>query len=371
MKILLFANTDWYLYNFRLPLAKALRARGADVTLLSPPGEYAARLQGEGFRWLAFPFERKGMNPLAELAAILRLRRLYRRERPDLVHHFTVKPVLYGSLAARLAGVPAVVNSITGLGYLFLGKGIGRRLLRTLARTLYRLSLGRTRVIFQNEDDRRAFLDLHLVRPEQADLVPGSGVDMTRFVPASEPDGTPVVLLAARLLWDKGVGEFVEAARQLTVRARFVLAGDPDADNPAAVPPEQLRAWQEEGVVEWQGWQDDMPTVLAGANIFCLPSYREGLSKTLAEAAACGRAIVTTDVPGCRDVVAHGVNGLLVEPRNADALAEAISALLADPSLRRKMGAAGRRIAEERFSIEHVVGATLAMYRQAGLKGLS
>jgi glycosyltransferase involved in cell wall biosynthesis len=371
MKIILFANTDWYLYNFRLPLAKALRARGADVTLLSPPGEYAARLQAEGFRWLAFPLNRKGMNPLAELVTILRLRRLYRRERPDLVHHFTVKPVLYGSLAARLAGIPAVVNSITGLGYLFLGGGTRRRLLRTLARMLYRVSLGGTRVIFQNEDDRRAFLDLRLVRPEQADLVPGSGVDVTRFVPAPEPAGTPVVLLAARLLWDKGVGEFVEAARRLTVRARFVLAGDPDADNPAAVPPEQLRAWQEEGVVEWQGWQDDMPAVLAGASVFCLPSYREGLSKTLAEAAACGRAIVTTDVPGCRDVVAHGVNGLLVPPRNADALAEAIAALLADPSLRRKMGAAGRRIAEEHFSIEHVVGATLAVYRQTGLKGLS
>lgn len=372
MRALFFANTDWYLYNFRLSLAKDLRARGMEVTLLSPPGKYSALLELEGFRWLAFPMSLNGMNPLVELGVILRLARLYHHERPDLVHHFTVKCVLYGSLAGRLEGIPYIINSVTGLGFLFLDGGIFKRLLQTLARILYRLCLGGTRVIFQNEDDRRAFLVGGLVRPEAAELVRGSGVDLERFAPTPESEDIPVVLLAARMLWDKGVGEFVEAARRLKIQgvpARFVLVGDTYTGNPATISAAQLQVWQDEGVVEWWGWRDDMPSVLAEATVFCLPSYREGMSKILIEAAACGRAIITTDTPGCRDIVEHGVNGLLVRVKDADGLAKAIETLLADPDLRRRMGAAGRRRIEEEFSMERVVRETLTIYQKAGLKG--
>lgn len=373
MKILLFANTDWYLYNFRLPLARALRQAGAEVVLLSPPGEYSARLEADGFRWLAFPLKRKSMNPLVELGSILHLAKLYRRERPDLVHHFTIKCVLYGSLAGHLTSIPFIINSVTGMGYIFTGGSLLQRLLQTIVHILYRLSLGRTRVIFQNEEDRRVFIKNRMVKEENTELIRGSGVDVHHFTPLPEPQGTPVVLLAARLLWDKGVGEFVEAARRLKasrVDARFILIGEPFPDNPATIPANQLQLWQDEGIIEWWGWQDDMPAVLAGSNIFCLPTYREGLSKILVEAAACGRAIITTDIPGCRDVVVHGVNGLLVKVKDVDGLVQAILRLKDDADLRQRMGVAGRRMAEELFSTTRIINETLLVYARAGLGGL-
>ncbi len=369
MKVILFANTSWYLYNFRLPLARALRDRGVDVVLLAPPDDYAPRLQAEGFRWLPAPLERRGMNPWREAVTVAALTRLYRREQPDLAHHFTLKPVLYGSLAARLAGLPRVVNAVTGLGYVFTGGGVQRHALRALVKAAYRGTVRPTWTIFQNADDRDYFLSHGLAHPARMALIPSSGVDLTRFSPRPEPEGRPVVMLAARLLWDKGVAEFVQAAESLRrrgVSARFVLVGDTYDGNPSAVPRAQLRAWEAEGLVEWWGWQDDMPSVLAQAHVVCLPSYREGLPKTLIEAAALGRPVVTTDAPGCRDAVRDGETGLLVPVRDAAALAAALERLLTDPDLRRRMGQAGRRFAA-RFSVEGVVTDTLAVYRRTGL----
>jgi glycosyltransferase involved in cell wall biosynthesis len=379
VKVILFANTDWFLYNFRLRLAIALRQRGAEVVLLSPPGDYSTRLEQAGFRWLPFRMARRGMNPLAELGTILRLARLYRRERPELVHHFTIKCVLYGSLAGRWTGVPAVVNAITGLGYVFTegGRTAGswpKRLLRTLVSFWYRLALRGTQVIFENQDNLAEFVRQGLVRPEAAHLVRGAGVDVTAFRPSSEPAGGPVVMLAARMLWDKGVGEFVEAARRLRaegVQASFVLVGDTYADNPAAIPIEQLRAWQQEGAVAWWGWHDDMPAMIEKAHVICLPSYLEGLPTVLLEAAACGRPVVTTDVPGCRDAVLPNVSGLLVPVRDVGALADAIRRLIQAPDLRRKMGRAGREMVERDFSTEHVIAGTVGVYQRAGMEGLS
>jgi glycosyltransferase involved in cell wall biosynthesis len=367
MKIILFANTDWYLYNYRLPLARALRARGDEVVLLSPPGRYGELLEKDGFRWVVFPLARKGMNPLAEVATIFRLWRLLRQEKPDLLHNFTIKPVLYGSLAARLAGVRQIVNAVPGLGIAF---AEGQGFLRLIVTTLYRLSLGRTQVIFQNPADRQVFLDRKLISAAQAHLVPGSGVDGEIFHPSPEPAGEPVVLLAGRLLRSKGVPEFVETARRLRgegIRARFVIAGEPYPDNPDSIEPEELVAWEKEGLIENWGWHDDMAAVIPQAAIICLPTrYNEGLPRLLVEAGACGRPVVATDIPGCRMILRDGENGLMVPPGDLPALVEALKTLLLSPALRERMGKRGREIVEQEFSVAHVIAQTLEVYTQGG-----
>jgi glycosyltransferase involved in cell wall biosynthesis len=309
-----------------------------------------------------------GQNPLKELRVIADIVKMYRERQPDLVHHVTVKPVLYGSLAARLVGGPGVVNAVSGLGYLFLGSRRAR-LLRPLVKALYRLALRhrRSRTIFQNPDDRDLFVGSGLVRPDQTVLIRGSGVDCDTFVPRPEPEGIPVVILPARILWDKGVAEFVEAARlirQQDTPARFVLVGDPDPGNPAAVPTATLEAWVREGIIDSWGHRRDMPEALSSATVVVLPSYREGLPKALLEAAACGRPVVATDVPGCREIVRHNVNGLLVPVRDAPALANATRLLLQSPALRHRLGEAGRRIAEREFAEQLVVDQTLDVYRR-------
>jgi glycosyltransferase involved in cell wall biosynthesis len=369
MKVILFANTDWYLYNFRRGLALALRQRGDDVVLLSPPGEYASRLQEMGFRWEEIPLSRRGMNPIGEAGTIWHLVQFYRKEKPDIVHHFTVKCVLYGSTAAQLARVNGIVNSITGLGYIFLPGGLLKSMLRLFVRGWYRLVMRKTQVIFENSDDRASFVRYGFIRPENGHLITGVGVDAHRFVLVPEPEGMPVVLLASRMLWDKGVGEFVEAARLLRTEglpAHFALAGRTDPGNPASIPDVQLQAWNEEGIVEWWGWGEDMATTLAKTSIFCLPSYyREGLPTVIMEASACGRAVVTTDWPGCRDAIRNGETGLLVTPKDPVSLANGIRQLVLDAELRRKMGAAGRALVEEKFSSEKIIEQVLSVYQKA------
>ena len=376
MKIILFANTDWYLYNFRLTLAQASRKKGHAVVLLSPPGEYGPRLVQAGFRWISFPLSRRGMNPFSELITLWRLARLYSRERPDLVHHFTVKCVLYGSLAAKMAGVKGVVNAIIGLGYVFIGDEWPVRLLRWLIKGFYRRALRGTQVIFQNPDDQELFSRNGLVNRKQVTLIPSSGVDIEKFSPSPEPAGEPLVILPARMLWAKGVNEFVLAAgilRLAGVQARFALIGDTDPANPDAVPVNQLEKWRKEGIIEWWGWQEDMPMLYRQAHIVCLPSYyREGTPKSLIESAACGRPIVTTDRPGCREVVRHQQNGLLVPVRDSRALAEALKTLIGDAALRKQMGKKGRELAVAEFSLEKVIGQTFVVYEKAlsgGRKG--
>jgi glycosyltransferase involved in cell wall biosynthesis len=371
MKILLFANTDWYLYNFRLPLARCLREQGNEVVLMSPSGEYSSRLEQAGFHWIPFDFEVDGMNPMRELGVIISLVRLYRKEQPEIVHHFTVKCVLYGSLAARIVGVRGIINAVTGLGYLFIGRGLKASLLRQIAIALYRIALHNTQVIFQNPDDQEAFISLGLAGSQQCILIRSSGIDMQRFQVTPEPDGIPMVLLAGRMLWDKGVGEFIDAARILLqegVKARFVLVGGGYPGNPASISDDQLKLWQSEGGVEWWGWREDMADVYARSSVVCLPSYREGLPRSLAEAAACGRPLVATDVPGCREIVRGGENGLLVPVRNASALAAALRSLLSDPELRHRMGARSREIALASVSEEHVIGETLKVYNSFDLR---
>ena len=367
MKIVLFANTDWYLYNFRLPLARALRSQGHDLVLLSPPGEYSRYLKEAGFRWVGFPLSRRGLNPFNEAGTLWRLFCFYRSQRPDVAHNFTVKCVLYGTLAARLAGTRRIINAVTGLGFVFLDQRQCGRVIRWLVRKLYRFALKNTLVIFQNPEDRKLFTQQNLVTEAQSIMIKSSGVDIHQFTPSPEPEGIPLVILPARMLWDKGIGEFVDVARHLQdagVSARFALVGDCDPDNPSSVSMDKLSTWVKEEVVEWWGWREDMAAVYACSNIVCLPSYREGVPKTLIEAAACGRAIVATDVPGCREVVHDGQNGLLVPLREPEALVSALRRLIKDKALRQEMGYQSRAIAEAEFSSDLIVSKTLKVYEQ-------
>lgn len=369
MKVLLFANTDWYLHNFRLSLAVALRDAGHDVLLVSPAGGYGERLRDAGFRWIAAPMERSSLNPLREVRLVAWLRRLIARERVDLVHGFTIKCAVYGSLAARMAGVAARVNAVAGMGYVFTSNDPKALVLRPVVRNLMRLALGGdgARLILQNPDDVALFAKAGLVDASRVRMIRGSGVDCLRYAPTAPraDDGRFRVLLPARLLWDKGVAEYVAAARQLRGEGRaidFLIAGDPDPGNPAAVPEITARGWVNEGVLQWLGHVDDMPTLFSSVDAVVLPSYREGLPKGLIEAGACGLPLVTTDVPGCREVVADGVNGLLVPVKDARALAAAIARLHDGPALRARLGAAARQTALAEFDERIVIKRTLDVY---------
>ncbi|HEX6949437.1 MAG TPA: glycosyltransferase family 4 protein [Nitrospira sp.] len=366
MKLLFVVTEDWYFVSHRLALAAAAQAAGFEVVVATRVGRHGEAIRAAGLRLVPFGLARTYGNPLREILALVRL---YRRERPDIVHHVALKPIMYGAVAARLARVPAQVNAVVGLGWLFTSaKGV-MRLIRPAARWTLALLL-RTRsslTIVQNPDDRALLIRSHL--PEsRIRLIRGAGVDTTVFAPAPEPAGPVCVVLAARMLWDKGVGEFVEAARlirQAGVEARFALVGDPDPDNPASVPEAVLRSWHGQDGIEWWGRRDDMPSVYHAAHIACLPSYyREGLPKVLLEAAACGLPLITTDAPGCREVVRDGDNGILVTPRDAQSLARAIGRLIEDEKLRHTMGKRGREIILKDFSSELVVRETLGIYRE-------
>jgi glycosyltransferase involved in cell wall biosynthesis len=365
-KLCLVANTDWYLYNFRLALAKELRSLGWDVVMVSPAGPYASKLIEEDFRWVEWQIDRRGMNMFHELQSTIHLSMIYSKEHPLLVHHHTIKPVIYGSFAAELQKVPAIVNSITGLGYMYLRSGWQGKVLRASVFPLYNLALkhNNVRVIFENKYDQNIFLQDHLINESQSTIIEGVGVDVDRFTPKPEVEGTPLVVLPARLLWDKGVGVLVEAARKIHRRTsiRIAIVGMPDPGNPTSIDEVQFHEWIAEGLVEYWGFRQDMEEVYHQAHIVCLPSIREGLSTVLAEAAAAGRPIVASDVPGCREVVDHGENGLLVPPGDPVALADALALLVDDPALRRKMGAAGRLKAVNQFSTKRVIAATKALY---------
>lgn len=367
-RILYLGNDVTYFLSHRLPLAKKSQSAGYEVHVALPVSEGISRIREEGFIFHDIPMARWGSSPWNEIKCLSAIYHLYRKVKPDLVHQVTIKPVLYGGLMARLARVPAVVNSVSGLGYVFLSKGVRANLLRTCVKAAYFVVFGhpQTRVIFQNPDDNAEFVKCGLLSQEKAVLVRGSGVDMQQYIPVPEPGDLPVVILPSRMLWDKGVGEFVAAADMLRssgVMARFLLVGDSETGNPASVPVAQLEAWQRNGVIEWTGHRNDMPDVFAQANIVCLPSYREGLPKVLIEAAACGRAIVTTKVPGCREIVEDGANGLIVPVHDSEALAAALRKLIENPELRHRMGARGREIAVNGFSIEQVVDEILTVYR--------
>jgi glycosyltransferase involved in cell wall biosynthesis len=373
MKIVFFANTDWYLYNFRRAIARRLQADGHEVVMVSPPGDFGGRFAALGLRWVTLPMNRASLNPLREAATLWQLVKTLRREQPDLLHNFTVKCAIYGALAARVAGVPAVVNAVAGMGYVFTSDSLKARALRPLVKLLLRATLGSARslLILQNPDDAAAFVAARLVTPERIRVIRSSGVDTSRFHPVMpmRGNGGLRVLLAARLLWEKGLQEFVDAARLLREQGRnvqFLLAGMPDPGNPHSVDAAQVQAWVDAGLLQWLGHVDDMPALLNSVDVMALPSYyREGVPRSLIEAAACGLAIVTTGLPGCREVVTqHGVDGLRVEPRDARGLADRIIALDDDRELLAQLGRRSRQRALNDFDERLVIQRTVDVYAE-------
>lgn len=366
-KLVFVVNDFGFFISHRLPIALKSRDEGFQVWVAAPaPEGLPQNLINLGLNVVSVPLSRRGLNPLAELQALWALFRLFQTLKPDLVHLVTIKPVLYGGMAARLAGVPAVVSAVSGLGTLFTGRA---SLLTRAAQVMYKVALGHKNqaVILQNTDDLHALVGEGGLDPAKAVLIRGSGTDLKTFAYTAEREGVPVVIMAARLLRDKGLVEYLNAAKLLVERravARFLAVGEPDPGNPSSISEAEWGGWRSEGVVEFTGYCADMAQLFADSHVVVLPSYREGLPKVLIEAAACGRAVVTTDVPGCRDAIETGVTGLLVPLKDAHALADAIQFLLDHPARRQEMGRAGRALAERAFSIEGVVSEHIAIYQR-------
>ncbi|TDN36382.1 glycosyltransferase family 1 protein [Hymenobacter sp. UV11] len=372
MRVAIVINTSWNIWNFRRGLVKALQGAGHEVLAIAPPDDYSARLESElGCRYVPIRMENKGTNPVKDAQLTRRFLGIYKRERPDVVLHFTIKPNIYGTLAARLAGVPSI-NNVSGLGTVF----IVENLVSKVARGLYRLAFQFPhKVFFQNNDDRELFIRYGLIKPARTGLVPGSGVDLARFRPQEGVGPVPgapfTFLMVARVLYEKGIVEYFEAARQVRAalgagQVRLQLLGGLDEAGGVGVARTTFEQWLQEGNVEYLGTSDNVAEHLHHAHCVVLPSYREGTPKTLLEAAACGKPLVTTDVPGCRETVQNGRNGYLCEVRSAPDLADKLLAVAQLPAARLAvMGQASRQLAEEKFDEQLVLRQYLAAVAEA------
>jgi glycosyltransferase involved in cell wall biosynthesis len=370
MKLFLVVNVDWFFLSHRLPIALEARRRGYDVTVMAIDTGRADEIRSYGLHFIPLPTDRRGLNPFRELGIIKLLYHYYKTQKPDVVHHVALKPVIYGSLAARLCRRIHFVNAISGMGYIF-SNTEKETLLRKIVLRIFKIAFKNPSLefIFQNNDDRNLIMGLGVIKETQAHIIEGSGIDLNefKFVPESNPDVIRI-LYTGRLLRDKGIVELIEASRILKnkygTKVSVLLAGDIDPENRASLTKSQVENWQDEGIIEWLGFQKDIFSLLASSHIVVLPSYREGLPKSLIEACAVGRPIVTTNVPGCRDVVTDGLNGLLVPVRDSASLAEALEKLIGNDSLRSEMGRQGRAVAERKFSIESVLNKTFAIYER-------
>ena len=368
--MLFVVNDQDYFFSHRLPIALAIKEKGFEVHVACHAGTWVdSRFEQFGLIFQKLPFCRGGLNPFNELKTILALVRLFKRLQPTLIHLVAMKPVLYGGVAAHFARVPAIVSAVTGLGSIFVDK-ISRKsaFIRRIIVFLLKISFhhNNMRVIFQNEDDLRFMVDSKRLSSDKARLIKGSGVDLSEYKMVTESsEHPPVVAMASRLLRDKGVFEFVAAIRILRnreIQARFWLIGSPDDQNPSSISFDDVSNWENEAIIEYLGFRNDIPDLFSKAHIVVLPSYREGMPKCLLEAAACGRAIVTTNVAGCRDTIEPGRTGILINPFDSIALADALETLIIDSNLRRSMGIAGRSLAEKEFKIEKIVDAHLHIY---------
>ncbi len=369
MRIAVVSNTAWYLFNFRLNLMLALQNAGHEVIAVAPPDSYATRLNAAGLKYIPVPISGGGINPLIELSTITRLFHVFRHQRIDLVLSYTPKGNIYSALAGILSGRDFVPN-VSGLGRAF----IKQSLITRIVRLLYRFTFHRARhVFFQNYDDLAFFISEGFVTADKAERLPGSGVDLVHFSEAAVPVAVgiatdfPVFLMVARVMWDKGIGEYVEAARRVRLQypaVRFQLLGSVDIDNPAAVPHATFKQWLAEGVIDYLGTTDDVRLHLRNADCVVLPSYREGVPRTLLEAAAMSRPVITTDTTGCRDAVVDGETGFLCKVRDADDLAETMLRFIALPQTERKaMGVRGRNFVEQEFDERIVIDRYLELVR--------
>ncbi len=357
--ILMIANTSWCLYNFRYGLIRTLLGQGHAVTVLAPPDRTVEPLQKLGCRTIPLALAGATKNPIQDLSLLRRYRKAFRQIRPDVIFSYTIKSNIYGSIAAAREKIPVIVN-ITGLGNIFSSQGLTTRLVERL----YKKALKRVpRVFFQNDDDQALFLRRKIVQQSQCGRLPGSGVDLKRFQPADgRPDGPLTFLFVGRMLWDKGVGDFAEAAEKVRAALpqtplRFQLLGSLNSDNPQAIPEEQIRQWESQGTVEYLGTVQDVRPVMAAADCLVLPSrYREGVPRTLIEGAAMALPLIASDNVGCRDIVDEGYNGYLVPPGDSNALAYRMERLIRQtPAERQQMGRAGRQKAEAEFDVALVI----------------
>jgi glycosyltransferase involved in cell wall biosynthesis len=369
LKLLYVVNEARFFISHRLPLGLEALQRGLEVVVVTAPGTGEDRLATYGFRHLPIDMSRSGFNPLQELATYRGLKAIYRSEMPDLVHHVTIKPVIYGSFAARRAKVPAIVNAVPGMGYLFTRRGVWASVMRAVVNALYRAAFSGShmRVIFQNREDMKGFIGHDIVKKEQTVLIRGSGVDLDLFDPTRPKPEVITILMVARMLRHKGVFEFARAAAEVKRQHpdwRFLLVGGTDFGNPTSLTEEQLKQLEVEYGVEWQGHSDRVQDLMADAHIVCLPYYREGVPKTLLEGAAAGRGLIASDIAGCREVITDGVTGLLVPPREVAPLAVAMLRMGEDNELRERCAQAANEKAIAVFSIDDVVEHHFRVYNE-------
>lgn len=368
-RLLFVSNQANDFLKYRMGLACKAQAAGYDVHVALPQEQGLKEISSKGIGVHIIHLQRMSTGVVDQMRCWISLLRLYRRLQPTIVHHMCMKPVLYGGIAARVAGVPAVISTISGFGYLFCTRTVRGLVLRSIVSDALRFALvhEKIRVIVQNSADRDFLISRYNLSSDHIMLIKGSGVDLSLFKSEREPDGVPVVMMAGRLLWAKGVQEFVDAARAIRskkIKARFVLVGEPDYGHPSAVPIDTIKKLHNAGDVEWLGFRNDMPALISQSHILCLPSYySEGVPRILQEAAAVGRPVVATNSPGCREVVRHGQNGLLVPVGDREALVGAVVQLINNPLLRTTMGLEGRQIAVTEFSLDQVIDNNLAVYR--------
>jgi glycosyltransferase involved in cell wall biosynthesis len=368
--ILFFITEDWYFWSHRRSIALAALEKGYKVTVVTRVHELGPEILNTGMNLIPIEIRRGSLNPFRELKTIFDIFRIYWKEKPDIVHQVGMKPIIYGTWAARITGIRGIVNAFGGLGHLFTDKSSSAIVKKKLFTQVYRFTFSKDniRIILQNTHDLQQFLDQNVISEENVILIRGVGVNLDLFDYCEEPDGIPVVMYAGRLLWSKGIGEVVESSKMLNDRnitVKVVLVGRPDPENPSSIPQEIIEEWVENGFVEWWGYRNDMAEVLKVSNIVVLPSaYGEGVPKILIEAAAIGRSTVATDIPGCREIVKDGVNGLLVPVNDVEALTSAIKTLIDDIEYRRKLGLQGRKLVENEFSDQLVSNATLAIYEE-------
>ena len=392
-KLLIVSNWDWVIYNFRIALARAAREAGYEVVLVCPDGEYVSEFEEAEFHWVEWSLDRRSLNPVGEFGSVLSLARIYEDEQPDLIHHDTIKPNVYGSLATwinQLRGVrdhpPQLINSFMGIGFLFSERTLAR-ILRPFVLPIMRFGMRQDHVVttFSNRKDYSTFVQKNLIESSQGQVMVSEFVNTNRFFPGEEEEEKtrgknlaeaegygerePVrVLMAARLLWDKGVQEYVDAAKILASRdvaVEFILAGEPDRETPGFVPEEKLEAWNDIESFQWVGYCSEIPSLLRSCDVAVLPTYyNEGLPRFLVEAAASGLPLVTTDLAACQGIVEHQKNGYLTQTRSADDIADAVEQLACNPEIRSAMGKRSRRKAKEEFAERKVIGQWLDLYAQ-------
>ena len=367
-KLLLLVNSDDFFISHRLEIGLSALKEGFDVYIASSINKENNILKKYGFKTQHIDLDRSSTSLFSNTMYFIKVFKIFLKIQPDIIHLITIKPVIFGGLAARLLGIKSVIVAISGLGYIFISKGLIARLRLFFVKFLYRLALNNKNVqlIFQNNSDKKIILDICNVDKSRTHLIKGSGVDLNKFKYTPLPKGVPSILFASRLLYDKGLKEFISAAELIKkdgYEGKFIIVGKPDNHNPASISLDQLKSHVSNGYIDWQGFKEDIYPLLKDSYLIVLPSYREGLPKILIEAAACGRPVVTTDVPGCRDAIIKGKTGLLVPPKNHVALAEAIKDLIENFTKSETLGLEARKFAEKNFDIKDVVSKHMQIYR--------